>query len=286
MKRIGVIIHRIKNSKIFLLHTGWGKVKYFNLENNLELGKYFEGNSYCGDINCKSVVVYEESPNLHDLEVQNIEPIENYLNVGIIRTEYYKDIIFETEILKSFDASDKNIVELPSKIIAFTDRYRLFEKKYYNDDKYCSLDINDKSSALLYLLFRINNYDSPSSNDFLHAYQDAKRKVDGYDLVKMVENVKVYVYRIGGTLRGSDNYMFAKHYLKTDYGYEDDAFLDSFLPAISSCLYSYNERHEGWMNYPQKREYTYLEEENLAKEKTNEIRPLAINALNNTSVIF
>lgn len=36
MKRIGVIIHRIKNSKIFLLHTGWGKVKYFNLENNLE----------------------------------------------------------------------------------------------------------------------------------------------------------------------------------------------------------------------------------------------------------
>lgn len=267
MKKLGVLIHKIKNSNIYLLHVGWGKIKYFITDNNLGTHYYDKYNVYS-----QAVVLYDDDEE-SDLSVVNIEPIKNYENIGKLHSEW-ESSIYDYEFEKAIEGNPELAV-IPSKFVAFTDKHRLFRQNLFDSTRYSSIDIDDKSEALLYLLFGKNYQDSPSEIDFLNSYLKAKCKVENYDLETMVENVKVYVHRISHTRRGSDNYLVANHSLKTDYGYEEDAFLDKFLPHESSSLLDYDEKDDYWID--QTRKLSYLEEEELAKKRTFEIRAAAKN---------
>lgn len=274
MIKLGVILDKIKNSNIFLIHVGWGQFKYFVSDENIG-SRFFKDR-----VDIQNVILYEDNED-DDLRVSYVESITNFTNFGKIDS-YWKDVFYTYELLDLFkenysvDFPRNSLVEessIPSKIVAYTDRYRLFEKDSFDDRKLLSIDLDDASTMLLYLLYNANWVRYPSAEDLLNSYKKAERKVDRYDFSKILENVKVFVNRVSYTCRGSDNYMMAHHNLETDYGYENDAFLDELLPSISLSIYSYNEKYDSWED-KQKR-LTYGEEENLAKVKTNEIKEKA-----------
>jgi len=212
--KLGIIVHVVPKSNIFIVDIGWGQLRYFYADRDCKIG---------------DVILYEQDyyDSVDSNEIKCIYRLDDCDYQGNIRFDVYRPSPSESDIViarRDFfvywkaDKSEKQV---------YWGRMETFDKT---------------SNSLLFLSYANPRYPLPDEKEFLKAYTDARIKVEELNIPKMIEELKVEVYNNDWTRRGSDNVMFCHKGLRYNYSYHydylHDHYLDSIFPKYSENLYS------------------------------------------------
>lgn len=236
--KLGIILHKVQNSNIFIVDVGWGQLRYFASNRNYKVGDYV----------LYEVYYWEEEDD--DIYYEFYETREDWLKGEEASKTHYDSRI---RVICRFDDCDYqgNIrfdVYRPSPsesdiVIARRDFFVYWEADKSDGQVYWGrMDTFDKTSnSLLFLSYAKPRYPLPDEKDFLKAYSDARKKVEELDIPKMIEELKVEDYFSEWT-RKRTGIMFCHKGLRYNYSYHydylHDHYLDSIFPKYSESLYS------------------------------------------------
>ena len=206
MKSLGKIIYKLEQFNVYIVHIGLGILKFCNTDEPLEIG---------------DVILYgcnyqeEYDTDYLDDKIIYIDNLANYKYIGNLN---FEDNHGSFATWKTY----------PSKVIVRKGDFLLWERvEYYSEidnTTYCHCEngeLDKASNYLLFLLYAENRYIEPNECDFLKIYLEARKKVESYDLLKCINNLKVEIRNSSFTRRGSDNYMFSSSSIVSSYNVFD-----------------------------------------------------------------
>lgn len=238
---LGIILHKVQNSNIFIVDVGWGQLRYFASNRHYKVGDYvlYEVDLFWEEeADDRLYEIYETKEDwLKGEEASKRHYDSNRIKVicrfdecdyqGNIRFDAYRPSPSESDI-----------------VIARRDLFVYWKSyNYAGQVSWSSMRSFDKiSNSLLFLSYAEPRYPLPGEKVFLKAYSDARKKVEELDIPKMIEELKVEVYNNDWTRRGSDNVSFGHTGMRYNYSYHydylHDHYLDSIFPKYSESLYS------------------------------------------------
>ena len=293
--KIGLVLHKIQDSNIFIVDVGWGQLRYFfsnkhyeegdiilyNEKSRWELKEENEENKY---YESRDAWLKDEANERLSFDSNEIEPVCSFDDcdfLGNVRFDFYPQ-----EFTKS------NIV------IARTDKFVYWQG--YRTDEYIShgpmQSFDVISNSLLFLTYAERRYPSPDEKEWLKAYTFARNKLEKLDVPKMIEELKVEFIKSSWTRRGSDNVMISYYYVCSNYdphfGYIGDKYLEKVFPEYSEHLYSSKDgeceyihpkfepkeiirNHDGSVEIT-KEKYDGLDIEDYCAIKTKELHQIAL----------
>lgn len=237
--KLGIILHKVPSSNIFIVDVGWGQLRYFVSNRN-----YNEGN----------LILYEKE-SLIDEEKDDefYETREAWLKGKNSQKpfEFNKNKISdicrfdECEFLGNvrFDFHHPRF-EKSNIVIARKDTFLYWEG--YSTEEYIShgpaqcFDL--VGNSLLFSSYAEPRYPFPDEKEWMKAYAYAKKKVEELDIPQMIDELKVEFHNHSWTRRGSDNVLCSHsevlYCYEYHYSYLHDHYLDSIFPQYKESLYS------------------------------------------------
>lgn len=211
--KLGIIVHIIPKTNIFIVDIGWGQLRYFCADKDYKI---------------KDVILYEQDyyDSVDSNEIKCICRLDDCDYQGNIRYDVY-----------SPSPSESDVVIARRDLFVYWNGYWDLSHKHRN-----GMQTFDKiSNSLLFLSYAQPRYPLPNEKDWLKAYSDARKKVEELDIPKMIDELKVEVYNNDWTRRGSDNVLFCHKGMRYNYSflydYLHDHYLDSIFPKYSEALY-------------------------------------------------
>ena len=237
---VGIILHKIPNSNIFIVDVGWGQLRHFISNKTYEEGEFIlykekslwdleeenEDNKYYESRDAWLKDEPDKEPSFDSNEIEAICPFDDCEFLGNIRYDFHSPGFTKSNI-----------------VIARRDSFIYWEG--YRNDKFIShgamQSFDVTSNSLLFLAYAERRYPSPDEKEWMKAYAYAKKKVEELDIPKMIEELKVEIHHCSWTRRGSDNVMFSHcevlYTYDYHYSYLCDHYLDKIFPHYAENLY-------------------------------------------------
>lgn len=290
---LGIILHKLQGTNIFIVDVGWGQVRYFVSNEQYNIGDYvlykdiFFETDYDQD---EFYLSREDWINSALSEDDNSK--SNRINVicNLNECENLGNVRFDLFTLYS---SRTNIVIARRDLFVYWEGYKDGEKIKYDGRK----TFDEKSNALLFIKYAEPRYLLPDEKDFFKAYSDAREYVEKLDIPKMIEEIKVEFHTSCFTRRGSDNVLITRKKIECNmsehYAFHHiDSYLDNFFPKYSEELYHSKDDDcdfihpnfenskvikniDGSVDY-EKAKYEGLDIDDFCANKTNELRQVAL----------
>lgn len=285
--KLGIILHKISKTNIFIVDVGWGQLRYFSSNENYKVN---------------DIILYDslDSSMIPDFDWSAFESNDN---------EYiYDDNDIELDVICSFDECELlGNVRYDFHPQTFKKSNIVISRKEYfvcwKEEKHecCAshgpeLRFDLISNSLLFMSYAKPRYPYPDEKKWQEAYTYAKKKVEELDISKMIEELTVEYHQNCWTRRGPDNVLISNYCLeygyKHHYSYLNDCYLDAIFPQYCEPLYSakdddciyihpkYKKREvvrtpEGY-NEIIKEKFEGLDIEDYCTQKTNELRQAAL----------
>ena len=201
--KLGILIHKIYNSNIFIVDVGWGQLRFFFADKDFQI---------------KDIILYEEifNDSVDSNEIKYVCRFDDCDFLGNVRFDFCHP-------------DSENIVITRKSNFTYWDCFE-YEKKF---------DLS--SNTLLFLSHAEPRYPFPNENDWFKAYNYAKKKVEEIDIPKIINELKVEYNNFSWTRRGSDNVIISDYDISYDYdyhfGYLHDSYLRKFFPQYKEHLY-------------------------------------------------
>ena len=292
--KLGVILHKIQDTNIFIVDIGWGQLRYFSSNDNYEEKDIVLCNNWndIPDVEGFDWTAFEaaygtsessntiyESYDDNDMELEVVGSIDDCEFLGNVRYDFH---------LKT--STKSNIV------IARKDSFICWKKDEDDLSYRTAHEFDLIGNSLLFLSYAEPRYPYPDKKEWLEAYIYAKKKVEELDILKMIEELKVEYHKNCWTRRGSDNVLFSNYHFeygyKYHYSYLHDYYLDTIFPEYYEPLYSSKDhdctyihpKYKKWEvirtpeGYNEVIEETFngLSIEEFCTQKTNELRQVAL----------
>lgn len=294
MMKLGIILHKIPDTNIFIVDIGWGQLRYFSSNDNYKEKDIILCNNW------------NDIPDIEGFDWTAIKATYGTSDSSNTIYESYDDNEIEFEVVGSIDDCEflgnvrydfhPNTSTKLNIAIERKDSFICWKKDEYDLSYRSAHEFDLISNSLLFLSYAEPRYPYPDKKEWLEAYIYAKKKVEELDILKMIEELKVEYHKNCWTRRGSDNVLFSNRHFeygyKYHYSYLHDYYLDTIFPEYYEPLYSSKDddctyihpKYKKWEvirtpeGYNEFIEETFngLSIEEFCTQKTNELRQVAL----------
>lgn len=292
--KLGIILHKIPDTNIFIVDIGWGQLRYFSSNDNYKEKDIILCNNW------------NDIPDIEGFDWTAIKATYGTSDSSNTIYESYDDNEIEFEVVGSIDDCEflgnvrydfhPNTSTKLNIAIERKDSFICWKKDEYDLSYRSAHEFDLISNSLLFLSYAEPRYPYPDKKEWLEAYIYAKKKVEELDILKMIEELKVEYHKNCWTRRGSDNVLFSNRHFeygyKYHYSYLHDYYLDTIFPEYYEPLYSSKDddctyihpKYKKWEvirtpeGYNEFIEETFngLSIEEFCTQKTNELRQVAL----------